>query len=88
MLSNLLAILKRSGIECDPRQDSGGPTGRRGVRGDANPGVALRARLVTKLETIPCISELAAVSVKLLEWGSRGIGSPAGGRLPASLWSK
>ena len=38
-------------------------------------------------KSIPCISELAAVSVKLLQWGSRGIGSPAGGRLPASLWS-
>jgi hypothetical protein len=36
----------------------------------------------------PCICRSAPVSVRLELWGSRGIGSPAGGRLPFILRSR
>ena len=35
----------------------------------------------------PCISYVVAVFHRLSRWGSRGIGSPAGGRLPFILYS-
>jgi hypothetical protein len=40
-----------------------------------------------RVPPVPCIYKSAAVSLKLLQWGSRGIGSPSGERLPWSLWS-